>query len=86
MLALLQAQWTYTGYDASAHLAEETIMARRNTAWGIVLSVAVSAVAGYVTLLVLTWFIPNGDIAATANDPYPVLHIIVRPSVPPASK
>jgi amino acid transporter len=78
VLALLQAQWTYTGYDASAHLAEETIMARRNTAWGIVLSVAVSAVAGYAMLMVLTWCIPAGDIAATANDPYPVLYIIDR--------
>jgi amino acid transporter len=76
VLALLQAQWTYTGYDASAHLAEETIMARRNTAWGIVLSVAVSAVAGYLMLMILTWCIPNGDVAATANDPYPVLYII----------
>ena len=24
-LSLLQAQWTYTGYDASAHVAEETV-------------------------------------------------------------
>jgi amino acid transporter len=76
VLALLQAQWTYTGYDASAHMAEETIMARRNSAWGIVLSVAVSAVAGYLMLMVLTWCIPHGDIAATANDPYPVLYIV----------
>jgi amino acid transporter len=28
VLALLQAQWTYTGYDASAHVAEETVLAR----------------------------------------------------------
>ncbi|HET7434105.1 MAG TPA: amino acid permease, partial [Thermoanaerobaculia bacterium] len=41
VLALLQAQWTYTGYDASAHVAEETVMARKNSAWGIFLSVAV---------------------------------------------
>src|SRR5947208_1939977 len=74
-LALLQAQWTYTGYDASAHVAEETVMARLNTAWGVFLSVAVSAVVGYVLLLVLTWTIPRGDVAAAANDPYPVLHI-----------
>ena len=25
---------------------------------------------------VLTWCIPNGDVAATANDPYPVLYIV----------
>ena len=78
VLALLQAQWTYTGYDASAHVAEETKMARLNSAWGIFLSVAVSAVAGWVMLLVLTWCIPNGDIAATSSDPYPVLYIIAN--------
>jgi amino acid transporter len=75
VLGLLQAQWTYTGYDASAHVAEETMMARLNSAWGVFLSVAVSAVVGYALLLVLTWSIPNGDIAATANDAYPVLQI-----------
>lgn len=75
VLALLQAQWTYTGYDASAHAAEETVMARKNTAWGIFLSVAVSAVVGYVLLLILTWCIPRGDIAATAKNEYPVLYI-----------
>lgn len=75
VLALLQAQWTYTGYDASAHAAEETVMARKNTAWGVFLSVAVSAVVGYVLLLILTWCIPRGDVAATARNEYPVLYI-----------
>lgn len=75
VLALLQAQWTFTGYDASAHVAEETRMARRNSAWGVFLSVAVAAVVGWVLLLVLTWCIPRGDVAATAADPYPVLYI-----------
>lgn len=76
MLGLLQAQWTYTGYDASAHVAEETVMARKNSAWGVFLSVAVSAVVGYVLLLILTWCIPRGDISATAKDAYPVLQIV----------
>ena len=76
VLSLLQAQWTYTGYDASAHVAEETVMARLNTAWGVFLSVAVSAVVGYVLLMILTWCIPRGDVAATATDPYPVLQIV----------
>jgi amino acid transporter len=76
VLGLLQAQWTYTGYDASAHVAEETVLARKNSAWGIFLSVAVSAVFGWVLLLVLTWRIPGGDVARTASDPYPVLFIL----------
>jgi amino acid transporter len=75
VLGLLQAQWTYTGYDASAHVAEETVMARLNAAWGVFLSVAISTVVGYVLLVVLTWSIPKGDVATTANDAYPVLQI-----------
>jgi amino acid transporter len=72
-LAFLQAQWTYTGYDASAHVAEETVLARLNSAWGVFLSVAVSAVVGYIVLMAFTFNIP--DIAATVADPYPVLFI-----------
>ena len=53
-LSLLQSQWTYTGYDASAHVAEETVSARTASAWGVFLSVAVSAVAGFIVLTALT--------------------------------
>jgi amino acid transporter len=80
VLGLLQAQWTYTGYDASAHVAEETIMARLNSAWGVFLSVAVSFVVGFIMLIILTLHIPDGlnGIAATvdaANSPA-VLYIV----------
>jgi len=57
--SLLQANWTYTGYDASAHVAEETVGARVASAWGIFLSVAVSAVVGFVFLFALTTHLPN---------------------------
>ena len=57
--SLLQANWTYTGYDASTHVAEETIGARIASAWGVFLSVAVSAVLGYVFLLTLTLHTPD---------------------------
>jgi amino acid transporter len=82
MLALLQAHWTYTGYDASAHMAEETYLARMNAAWGIFLSVAVSPGVGYLALLTLTHSIPPGKIDETVNNPYPVL-FIVRNSLRP---
>ncbi len=57
--SLLQANWTYTGYDASAHVAEETIGARVASAWGVFLSVAVSAVVGYIFLMAMTLHTPN---------------------------
>jgi amino acid transporter len=59
MFSLLQANWTYTGYDASAHVAEETVAARLSSAWGLFLSVAVSAVVGYVFLFALTTHLPD---------------------------
>jgi len=76
VLGLLQAQWTYTGFDASAHTAEETVGGHLNSAWGTFLSVAVSAVVGYVLLMILTWCIPPGKLAETAKDDYPVLYIV----------
>jgi amino acid transporter len=59
LFSLLQANWTYTGYDASAHVAEETVGARRGSAWGIFLAVAVSAVAGYIFLVAITLHLPD---------------------------
>ncbi|MCI0581713.1 MAG: amino acid permease [Chloroflexi bacterium] len=59
LFSLLQANWTYTGYDASAHVAEETVGARISSAWGLFLSVAVSAVVGYIFLVALTLRLPD---------------------------
>jgi len=69
VLGLLQAQWTYTGFDASAHLAEETEDPRRRAPWGIVLSVAVAGVVGYLLILALTAAIRTIPEALGATDP-----------------
>ncbi|HZM72565.1 MAG TPA: amino acid permease [Candidatus Polarisedimenticolia bacterium] len=75
-LSLLQAQWTYTGYDASAHVAEETVFARRASAWGVFLSVAVSAVAGYIVLVALVLKMPApADVMANSGG-YGVAYIL----------
>jgi len=65
VIGLLQAQWTYTGYDASASVSEETVDPRRRVPWGIVMAVVVSAVVGYALLLALTLAIT--DIPAVLN-------------------
>ncbi len=59
LFSLLLANWTYTGYDASAHVAEETVGARMSSAWGVFLSVAVSAVVGFIFLFALTTHLPD---------------------------
>jgi amino acid transporter len=65
-LGLLQAQYTIGGYDASAHMGEETRSASRKAARGVWTSVAVSGLFGWILLLALTFAVPNvqGTLAA----------------------
>lgn len=56
-IGLLMAQYTLTGYDASAHVAEETKNASVETPKGIVRSVWVSIIAGWFLLEAVTWSI-----------------------------
>ena len=68
IVGLLQAQWTFTGYDASASVSEETVDPRRRVPWGIVMAVAVSAVVGYVLLIALTLAIKDVPSVLSARD------------------
>jgi amino acid transporter len=61
LLGLLQAQYTFTGYDASAHMSEETQNASRSAARGVYMSVIVSAVFGYILALGVTFAIQSFD-------------------------
>jgi amino acid transporter len=65
LLGLLQAQYTYTGYDASAHMSEETRGASKAAARGVVMSIVVSAIFGYILALGVTFAIQ--DIASTTG-------------------
>jgi amino acid transporter len=67
LLGFLQAQYTYTGYDASAHMSEETRNASRAAARGVIMSVLVSAIAGYVLIMALTFGIKDLDAVAAAG-------------------
>jgi amino acid transporter len=58
---LLMSQYTITGFDASAHMAEETHKASRTAAVGMYMSVVVSVVFGWILLLAVTFAIPGAD-------------------------
>ena len=64
-IGLLMAQYTYTGYDASAHMSEETRSASRAAAWGVVMSVVMSVIFGFILLVAVTFAVP--DVAGTIN-------------------
>ncbi|HYP46063.1 MAG TPA: amino acid permease [Propionibacteriaceae bacterium] len=61
LMGLLMAQYTYTGYDASAHIAEETKNASRAAPRGIVISVLVSVIGGFILLYSITASIPDNS-------------------------
>lgn len=54
LLGLLTACWSFTGYDASAHLTEETIAADATAGWPMLYAIAVSFAVGLAYLLSLT--------------------------------
>jgi amino acid transporter len=58
-LGFLMAQYTITGFDASAHTAEETQQASKGAAVGMWTSVVVSVAFGFVLLLAVTFAIPG---------------------------
>ncbi len=67
LLGLLLAQYTFTGYDASAHMTEETHEASRSGPRGIVMSILVSLFAGWLLLIGITFAIQH--YTATLNSP-----------------
>ena len=58
LVGLMMAQYTLTGYDASAHMTEETHNAATSGPRGIMTSIWVSVVAGLVLMIGLTYAIP----------------------------
>lgn len=70
LAGLLQAAWTFTGYDASAHASEETKDAARNAPRGILMAIIASAIAGYVMLIVITLAITDLPATLAAKNPF----------------
>jgi len=69
LIGLLLAQYTFTGYDASAHMTEETHNAAVAGPRGIVWSIIVSLIAGWILLIGVTSAIQNYGAESTAVTP-----------------
>ena len=66
-IGLLMAQYTFTGYDASAHMTEETHNAARSGPRGIVMSILISLIAGWVLLIGITFAIQKANYAGRGD-------------------
>jgi amino acid permease (GABA permease) len=69
LIGLLLAQYTFTGYDASAHMTEETNNAAIAGPRGIVWSIIVSLVAGWILLIAVTGAIQDYGAESAATTP-----------------
>ncbi|MFJ9929558.1 MULTISPECIES: amino acid permease [Streptomyces] len=76
-IGLLLAQYTFSGYDASAHLSEETSRASVSAAKGIVRAIWVSWLAGFVLLAGLTFAIQDYDATRTTATGVPPAQILL---------
>jgi amino acid permease (GABA permease) len=86
LLGLLLAQYTLTGYDASAHMTEETQDAARSGPKGIVNSILVSLVAGWILLLGITFAIQDYDGAVGSKTGVPPAQIFLDAVGPTGAK
>jgi amino acid permease (GABA permease) len=77
LIGLLLAQYTLTGFDASAHMTEETRNAAVAGPRGIVTSIVVSIVAGWVLLIGLTFAIQSYDSATGTATAVPPAQIFI---------
>ncbi|MBE1574834.1 amino acid permease [Amycolatopsis roodepoortensis] len=77
LLGLLLAQYTLTGYDASAHMTEETKNAAKAGPRGIINSILVSLVAGWILLIGLTFAIQDYEGAAGSETGVPPAQIFI---------
>ena len=81
-LGLLLPAYTITGFDASAHTSEETVGAAHNVPRGIVRSVLVSGIFGWVLLSAIVLAMPNLNEAAAQGGN--VFYWVVNRTLPPA--
>ncbi|MFI1868008.1 amino acid permease [Streptomyces jumonjinensis] len=75
MLGLLVTSWTFTGFDGSFHMSEETVKATVNTPKGIMRAIGYSAAAGLILMLALVYAIR--DYSATASASAPPVQILI---------
>ncbi|XP_028758143.1 amino-acid permease BAT1 homolog [Neltuma alba] len=59
LLGLLMSQYTLTGYDASAHMTEETKNADRNGPRGIISAIGISIIVGWGYILGITFAVTD---------------------------
>ncbi|KAI9277642.1 amino acid/polyamine transporter I [Sporodiniella umbellata] len=77
VIGILQAQFTLTGFDSSAHMSEETKNAEISGPIGMILAMLVSSIMGF--LFIVSFLFCIQDLAVTINSDtgFPIMQILV---------
>ncbi|GAB7352802.1 hypothetical protein MBLNU459_g3420t2 [Dothideomycetes sp. NU459] len=76
-IGILMSQYTITGFDASAHLSEETRKASWSAPIGVLSSIIFSSIFGFFLLLCLLFSIQDFDTTVASEIGQPVLQILL---------
>ena len=76
-IGILMSQYTITGFDASAHLSEETQNASWSAPLGVLMSIGVSAIFGFFLIVSLLFSIQDFTTTVTSTYSQPVLQIFI---------
>ncbi|CAF1430544.1 unnamed protein product [Rotaria sordida] len=77
LIGLLQAQLCLCGYDASAHMTEETKKADVAGAWGMIAAILVSTIVGWLVLVAFLLSIHDYQATMTTPTGFPVTQILL---------
>ena len=80
LLGLLLPIYTITGYDASAHTAEETRSAARSVPWAIINAIIFSGLFGWLFLAAFVLAVP--DMQAAANQGWGSFFWVIDQTIP----
>lgn len=78
LIALLFPAWTFYGYDASAHVAEETENAAKTASRGMYTAVGVAFIGSFALLLLLLFSIQDLDEIISYQYPQPIATLFVQ--------
>jgi len=75
LIGLLTTLFTFSGYEAGGHIAEETQGARRAAPRGIVMCCVIGAVVGFIYIIGLLFACPDADTILGGNSSSPVVNV-----------
>ncbi|KAG0748619.1 hypothetical protein G6F62_002227 [Rhizopus arrhizus] len=76
VIGILQAQFTLTGYDSSAHMSEETKNAEISGPVGMVMAVLVSSIMGFCFIISFLFCIQDFEATVHSSTGFPVMQIL----------